>query len=714
MKKITILASICALALLLAVSTALPQDLSKLKYPKLGKIEIPDIEKVTLDNGISLYLLENHELPTFRMAVQVHVGSYLEPAEKIGLVDILGNTMRTGGTEKWTGDELDEVLESVGASVETFGGVTGCGARVNTLSDQIDLGIDVLSQVLMHPQFAEDKVELARVQARSAIARRNDSPIQIAIREFLKMIFGADSPYARQTEIATIDAIAREDLLAFHQRYFRPNMVQMAVWGDFDKDEIVEKLNAAFADWQPTTEEIPEPPKVNYDYRQQVFLVDRPGSSQSTIIMGHIGGLMTDEDYATHIVMNNVLGGGLGGRVFNRVRTKDGLAYTAQSAYTSGMDRKGIMYGLAMTAGETTVKAGRKIVEVLYSMHTEPPSDDEMIRGKDSYLNSFVFNFDETAELVNRIMDYDHTGYPEDFLQQVKEKVETVTADDVVAAAQKVIKPDQMVCIVVGDTTTFDMSLDSLGMGPVTLIDVTIPRPEVEVALEINDETMAQGSEVIAQAIEAHGGQEVFDNLKTMERAGTMTISMQGRELPITFEEATRYPDQHRAVMSFMGQQMYDITSGKVGWKTDQMSGGIAAKTEAEIANEEAEERRDFIVMMKNSANPDGRFVYAGSDQLDDRDVDLVAMVDDADESICVFGFDAESHELACIRYFGETMMGQGDIEIKHSSLTDIGGILIPMKSVLSLDGNEIIKIVYSSAETNNELADSMFEEPKM
>ena len=459
--------SICVTMLLVVVLafgalTIAAQDLSKLDFPKLGKLEIPEVERVTLENGLRLYLVEDHSLPLFRMSVRVNAGSYLESSEKVGMVSILGTTLRTGGTQKWSGDELDELLESIGASVETSGGLAICDASVNFISEYTDMAVEVLGEVLRNPTFDQDKIDLAKVQERTAIARRNDEPLPVAIREFKKAVYGAESVFARHTEYQTVNAVEREDLLDFHGKYFRPENTQMAIWGDFDKRAIIELIKLHFGTWENGTVTIPPIPEVDYSYEPVVYHAEKSDVTQSNILMGHIGGKQTDEDYPDVIVMNNVLGGGLGGRMFNEIRSKEGLAYAAQASYTANISYPGFFYAFVATKSESTVDAIRKTQEVVGSMLTEPPSEDEMKRGKDGYLNSFVFQFDSKSEVVQRLMAYDEYGLPEDFLQQRKERIEQVSEEDVMAAANANLQPAAMRVMVVGKAADFDEPLENL------------------------------------------------------------------------------------------------------------------------------------------------------------------------------------------------------------------------------------------------------------
>lgn len=450
-------------------------DHKQLKYPRLNDVVVPEVQRVTLVNGMRLLILEDHELPLISVSGRIRVGSVYEPADKVGLADITGEVMRTGGTTSKTGDELDDELEQIAASVETSIGQDAGYASVSALKGDIDKALGILADVLMHPAFRDDKIELAKMQHRSSIARRNDSPRSIASREFDKLIYGPESVYARHTEYATIDNITRDDLAAFHKRFFGPNNMMLAVWGDFDTREMVARIERAFEGWEKIDLDPPAKPNVDYVWRSTVNLVSRPDLNQSNIYLGHLAGLMSDPDYAALTVMNQVLGGGFTGRLFKNVRSRQGLAYSVFGTYSSRYDHPGVFYMGCQTKSESTVHAIEAIVAEARKMTTEEVTDEELALAKDSYLNSFVFNFDSTAEIISRLMTYDYYGYPPDFLQKTKESIEQVTKADVLRAARAHLRPDAMQILVVGRPEDFDRPLSTLG--EVHSIDVTIPTP---------------------------------------------------------------------------------------------------------------------------------------------------------------------------------------------------------------------------------------------
>jgi predicted Zn-dependent peptidase len=448
----------------------------QLDYPKLGDIKTPEVEQVVLGNGMHLFLLEDHELPLINLSAMIRVGSVYEPADKIGLAAMTGTVMRTGGTTSMTGDEIDEQLERIAASVETSIGLNSGSAFMSVLKEDIDTGLSILADVLMNPAFREDKVELAKIRHRSMIARRNDQPRSIAVREFVKLIYGPESVYARHTEYATIDNISREDLVAFHRKYYGPDNVMLAVWGDFSTRVMVRKIEEAFKGWEKVNMELPKAPHVQYEFRPTVNLIRKDDINQTVIYLGHIGGLMSDPDYSALTVMNHILGRGFTGRLFKNVRSRLGLAYAVWGRYSAEYDHPGVFYVGCQTKSEATVRASRAMMREVKRITESKVTDEELALAKESYLNSFVFRFDSKDKIVERLMTYEYFGYPPDFLETTRDNVEKVTKEDVLRVARKHLRPDKIQILCAGRAQDFDEPLSALG--PVREIDITIRAPE--------------------------------------------------------------------------------------------------------------------------------------------------------------------------------------------------------------------------------------------
>lgn len=702
----------CALLLALCSLSVEALDIDKIDIPKLNKLNVPEIDRVTLENGIKLYLLKDKSLPLLNINVRINGGSYLEPADKAGLASICGTVMRTGGTEKWTGDEIDQTLEAVGASVETGFDLLSGTARVNVLSEYTELGLKVLADVLRTPVFDQDKIDLAKVQTRTGISRRNDDISGVALREYRKLIFGKDSPYARHPEYATIDAIERDDLVKFHGTWVKPENVQMAIWGDFDRKELLSMINQYFGDWKRGSVEVPPPPKVDYDWRSKLYYVEKTDVEQSYIRMGHLGGLVSDPDYADRIVMNSILGGGFGSRVTNEVRVKLGLAYMAGGRLISNFSYPGYFFMLASTKPGSTIQATKAMIEQIKSMQTDAPTEEEMQKGKDGYLNSFVFNFDTRSEVLNRMMTYDFHGLPEDFLQQEKEKVEHVSPEAVMAAANANLQPDNMIVLLVGNKELFDAPMEELGLGEAEIIDITIPTSEDESELDLSPESLEKGKAILLAGVIAAGGLENFKAINSISIKGNMMISMQGQEFGIATERLMVYPDKHREVSNFMGQAIYDIRNGDEGWKTSGMSGELADMTPEDIEDAKKSVSRDWVNIFMHSDEPYYQAAYDGTGELGGIAVDWVAIVGEDDKPLTYLGFD-ESRKLVGKKQWGETMSGEGMIETTYSDFQTFNGIVFPMSTLSEMNGQKIQSFSTSERIINGDVPAGSFDKPE-
>jgi predicted Zn-dependent peptidase len=461
---------------LLFITAQQVSSAGQLKSPKLRDIKIPKIQRVTLDNGMQLFVVEDRQLPVIKIQAMIRTGSIYDPADKIGLAAVTAKVMRTGGTVSKTGDEIDRLLENAAATVETRV-EQNCGyADLWSIKEKFDTVLPILADVLMNPVFRQDKIELAKIEFRTEIAQRNDELYTIGSREFKKLIYGPNSVWARQTEYDTIDNISRDDLIAFHKKFYHPNNVMLSVCGDFNAPQMIKKIQAAFKDWQKTDVRLPDVPKVQYDYRQTVNLIRKKDINQSAVYMGHIDGLMSDPDYFSLVVMNKILGDGFTSRLFKNVRSRQGLAYNVFGVYRADYDHPGIFYVACQTKSATTVQAVRAMMEQVKLMTEGEVTDEELAIAKESYLNSYVFNFDTNNKIVNRLMTYEYFGYPADFLQKTKENIEKVSKKDVLQVAKKHLVPDKMQILAIGRPQDFNEPLSVLV--PVDVIDINIPAPK--------------------------------------------------------------------------------------------------------------------------------------------------------------------------------------------------------------------------------------------
>jgi zinc protease len=489
------------------------------RYPALDEIEIPKVDTYTLPNGMQLYLLPDDTLPIITGRALVRTGNLFDPPEKIGLAGVTGSVLRIGGTESRTGDEIDQELESMAASVEAGIGETSGTANFWTLKENLPRVLEIFADVLMHPAFRQDKVDFTEQQIRSSIARRNDDASGIASREFGNLIYGKDTPYGWQIEYEDVDNIDRADLVAFYERYFFPANITLAVYGDFSPEEIKAAIAKAFAGWTAKQSPAPAFPPVQAKDEGKVYFVNKSDVNQSNIRMGHLGGVLKDKDYPALEVMNSILGGGFHSRLFQKVRSDLGLAYHASSSWGARYDQPGVFQVAIGTKSQSTVAAIEAALKEVERIRTEPVGAEELKTAIDGVLNSFVFNFDTRSKTLRRLVDYRYWDYPDDFILQYRNAIRQVTAADVLRVAKEHLHPETMKIVVVGKVADFDKPLSSLGR-PVEELDITIPEPKAERANQ--DETsLSKGREILAKAQQAAGGADKLAAIKDITKSYT-------------------------------------------------------------------------------------------------------------------------------------------------------------------------------------------------
>ena len=452
-----------------------PKHYTELEFDPLPEIELPEYERYELDNGMVVYLLEDRDLPLIGGTAIVRTGSRYEPNNKIGLAQLTGTVMRSGGTDNHPAAELNSILEQKAASVETGISNTSGSASFNTLTEDLATVFPLFAEVLRQPAFAPDKFAIAKTQQQGAIARRNDDPKEITEREFNKIIYGETSPYARTIEYDTLDNISRQDVINFYQTYVRPENIILGIVGDFEADAMIEQVQNTFGDWQiDTPVEVLEPPAASQKYDQGIFAIDRPQQTQSNILLGHIGGRLDSPDYPTLSVLNGVLNG-FGGRLFNEVRSRQGLAYSVYGSWSPSYDFDGMFIAGGQTQTNNTVPFIKAVIKEINKLRTKLVSEQELANAKESILNSFVFNFQNPSQTLSRLMRYEYFDYPEDFIFEYQNQVQNTSRKDILDVAQEYLQPDQLVTLVVGNIQGIKPPLDSLEQ-EINLVDVSIPQ----------------------------------------------------------------------------------------------------------------------------------------------------------------------------------------------------------------------------------------------
>jgi zinc protease len=433
--------------------TNIPAHPRELKYATLSYTP-PKREQYrhVLSNGTVAYLVEDHDLPLVTVSTLVRTGTYLDPAGKEGLASLTGAQLRTGGTTSKTAEEFDEAADFLAANISSSIGATQGNANLNLLSKDVDQGLALYFDMLRNPRFQEDRIKLAKSQLLQNMERRNDRTDAIEGREWARLMHGAEHFTAKETTKASIEGITREDLIAFHARYYQPGGFIFAVSGDFNTKEMLAKLEAATRGWAVNKQSVPDVPKPTLAPVAGVYTVHKPDVNQGRVSIGHTGALRDNPDSYALTIMNDILGGGgFTSRITSRVRSDEGLAYSAGSNFGLGVYYPGNFRAAFQSKNATTSQAIDIVMEEIARLRTSKVSGEELETAKNSAIEIFPRIFATAAQIATTFAQDEYTKRPADYWATYRERIRAVTADDVQRVAQKYLQPDQLVVLVVGN-----------------------------------------------------------------------------------------------------------------------------------------------------------------------------------------------------------------------------------------------------------------------
>jgi zinc protease len=441
----------------------IPEHYTELEFPPLKEITIPEYERYELNNGMVVYLIEDHALPLIAGNAVIRVGSRLEQPQQVGVAELMGLSWRSGGTNKHDSTAINLLLEDKAATIESSIGVASGNLSFNALSTDIETILPLYAEIMRYPAFEEEQIIVAKNQISGGIARRNDNPGEIASREFNKLIYGGQSPYARTIEYQTLDPLARQDVIEFYQSYIHPEQVILGIVGDFDSKQMKQLIAKNFADWRKgKSPSITSPiPTAQQNQSGGIYLVNQPQLSQSNILLGHLGGEFTDPEYPILSVLNGLLNG-FGGRLFQELRSRQGLAYSVYGVWSPRYDYSGLFIAGGQTRSQATVDLIKSLLAEIKRVRTAPISGAELEYAKNSILNSFVFEFEQPTQTLSRLMSYEYYGYPEDFMFKYQQGVQKTSRADILRVAQTHLKPEDIVILVVGNQEQINPPLTNL------------------------------------------------------------------------------------------------------------------------------------------------------------------------------------------------------------------------------------------------------------
>ncbi|HZH03552.1 MAG TPA: pitrilysin family protein [Myxococcaceae bacterium] len=441
---------------------ALAADPRALKIPALD-FEVVKPERLTLDNGLTVYLLPDRGAPLVQLSALVYTGSVDEPKEKLGLTDVAFSLMASGGAGALGADALDERLELLAADAGGGGGEEISSLSLNLRSADLDALLPVFADMLLRPRFQKDRFDVTVARYREAVRRRPDSPDGLAHRALRKAVYGPESPFAREPSDATLRALTPADLASLHRASVSPANTALLVTGHFERDAVVPQLKTLFGAWKGGPRRVRQFAEAARQTRR-VFWIPKD-TAQVKIRIGTFGFERgSPREYAARVLNSAMTSFGVG-RMYRELRDRQGLAYAASAVAAPG-PRQGLFTAAVDTKPGTAMAAIEGALAILErTAGKDPVSAPEITTAREMYLNSFAFRFDEADKIAQEKAVFDFFGYPDTYLDTFREKITAVDAEAVRALAQDIYRLDALQIVVVGPKSA---AADLARFGPVT------------------------------------------------------------------------------------------------------------------------------------------------------------------------------------------------------------------------------------------------------
>lgn len=427
------------------------------------KVNLPKPQEAKLSNGLRVLLIEDHKAPSFTMQLVVLAGGLADAPGKSGQALMTAALLREGTTSR-TSREISERIDALGSTLVANSSTSAATSTVNTsgLIENFDRTLEIFADVVRNPKFTPAEVETLKSRVLAQLQVANSQPNFLAQSQLGRAIYGEHpAAYPLPPETA-IKSLTSDDLVQFNNTYYHPNNAFLAVLGDVTMKQLLPKLERAFAGWQQGTVSPVAIQKSKSPEKTRIILVNRPGSVQTSLLLGHLSVERTDPDYFPLLVMNHILGGDPAARLFLNLRESKGYTYGASSNF-SAYKYPGLLTAGADVRTEVTEGALKEFLYEIKRINEEEVTATELENAKRGLVGSFATSLDSpTAQLVN-LIQLQVYGLPADYWDVYPQRITEVTAADVRRVAQKYLNPSEVQIVAVGDAAKVRAALEKYG-----------------------------------------------------------------------------------------------------------------------------------------------------------------------------------------------------------------------------------------------------------
>ena len=676
------------------VATAVTDTgLDRTKVPEPGpapEIQLGEYESFTLDNGLKVFVVENHKLPRVAFSLVLDIDPVLE-GENAGYISTAGQLM-TRGTTTRTKAQLDEEVDFIGASLSS----SSSSVFASSLTKHVDKLLELMSDVTLRPSFSVDELEKIKKETISALQANKEDPSAIAgdVRSVLR--YSKDHPYG---EIITEETVSRIDIEAcksYYESIFKPNVAYLAIVGDINLERAQELVNQYFGDWKPgqvseRNYETPQAPE-----QAQVAIVDRPQSVQSVINITYPVNLKPGHpDVVKARVMNTILGGGFSSNLMQNLREKHAYTYGARSSLSSDK-LVGSFNAGASVRNEVTDSA---VVQFLYELdriRTEPVSEQQLQSIKNYITGSFARSLESPSTIANFALNIERYGLPKDYYANYLKNIQQVTIADVQEMAQKYIRPENAYILVVGKASDVADNLEQFGN--LQYYDIYGNPYTPTTSEDLPDGLTAE--KVISSYLEAIGG--VSNLQKVKDFTHVRSASMQGMDLEIT--EIKKAPNMSLETVTAGAMEFQKMVfNGNQGLEVVQ---GQAQPLDEKKVDEAMIESRIFPELSYGELG--AKLTLTGMEKVENQD-SYVVEVELPTGKKSVMYFSAENGLKLKESVTVDTPQGTISQSVMYSDYQDVDGVRFPHKASINM-GPQILEAQTTKIEINSGVSDDLFQ----
>jgi zinc protease len=535
--------------------------------------EFPNATEKTLPNGLRVFVVTDHSEPAVAARLLImSAGSIKDPSDEPGIAAMTANLL-TQGTGKRSAKDIAEAIDFVGGSLNASSSKDATTVTLDVVKKDLNLGFDLMSDVILHPAFSADELERQRQQLLSGLTVQYSDPEYLASVVFSRVVYGS-SPYGLPGEGTpeTVKKLNRDDLAKFHDANYAPNQSLLAVAGDITPEEAFGVVEKYFGGWQKLDIPATVPASPSMLSGQHIWLIDKPDAVQTQIRAGKLGIRRNDPDYIPVEVMNRIFGGGYNSLLNTEVRVKKGLTYGAYSQFTPQRYSGAFLVG-TFTRTAATVEATKLVVDLLSRMSSGGATPEQLKFARD-YLAGVYPIQSETAEQVSgRVLSAAAFGLPADYNRTYPDKIRGVSLDQANAMAKQYLATTDLDIVLTGNVSAFrdalkkefpDAKYDEISFDQVDVLSPNLRKPKAAVA-EATPESLEQGKQILAAAANAAGG-DTFASVKTLAMTeNAKQISASG-DVPVSVKWTVAYPDHSHGDVSYGGQAITQICDGKSAW----------------------------------------------------------------------------------------------------------------------------------------------------